>query len=68
VKCSRIFVKSSAPSEFLCFNAFLFWFKAIFISKLAVGGTAELDKRLRVGDKVLSVSEVIRACIFHPCD
>ncbi|CAB3986484.1 scribble homolog isoform X1, partial [Paramuricea clavata] len=30
--------------------------QAIFISKLAVGGTAEVDKRLRVGDKVLSIN------------
>jgi hypothetical protein len=35
---------------------FFFVVQAIFISKLAPGGTAELDKRLRVGDKVLSVS------------
>ena len=43
----------------VCFTS-----KAVFVSKIAEGGTAERDGRLHVGDKVLSVSELRRYLIF----
>ncbi|XP_028404965.1 protein scribble homolog isoform X2 [Dendronephthya gigantea] len=39
--------------------------QAIFISKLAPGGTAELDRRLNIGDKVLSINRKSVANASH---
>ena len=44
----------------------LFCLQSIFITKIAPGGIAESDGRLRLGDKLLSVCVCVRVCV-HAC-
>lgn len=51
--CLTIISLPPFPSHFL---SLFFLFQSIFVTKIASGGLAEMDGRLRLGDKLLKVS------------